>query len=1561
MKRIITALFLTLISACCYAQEFTEGFNTPWIAGSGPNTGPPGGWGIYDNGLGMGLQWEQTNPENPEQPPFEGTNAAYIDREGLPAGQQAEDWLVTPRFVMPNNGQVSFYSRLSISGNQNSRFRVLISTNPAQGNLANYTLLQEWTEPQLNPDFNIYTQKFVDIPSSYFGQQVYIAIVMVNNNGDRWLVDDFKVKEKCLTPTGVAIPAESITFTQAQVNWTEAGTATQWEVEIVPVNDPFTGIGRVYTTPPPVTINNLEDSTTYKVRIRAICSSTNKSDWSTQVVFTTDFDAPDNDECSTATLLTVSPTQNCTTATRGTLISATASPQSNSCIGSDDDDVWYTFTATNTKHIITLSNISGGDEDLVHAVYQNDCDALSLRYCSDPNVSNALNLTVGASYKVRVYSKSASQQDISYSICVTTPPPPPVNDECINAINIPVNPTETCVQTVSGTVYSATASPQANACAGNDDDDVWFQFTATNAVHSIKILDITGGTPDLYHVVYSGNDCGNLTQIYCSNPESSVASGLVVGQTYKVRVYSFTGTSGQTTAFKMCVSTPPSPPANDECATATVLTVNPGTECTAVTPGTVLWATASGQANTCNGGDDDDVWFQFTATSTSHTISLLDITGSTTNLNHVVYQGSDCGGLNQLYCSDPNSSRADGLVIGQVYKIRVYTFTPTAGQTTAFNICIGTPPVAPANDNCSNAIVVPVNTGDTCEQTVAGTILSATASPEPNSCNGSDDDDVWYQFTATSTSHIIRLSNIVGSTSDMFHVLYSGNDCGTLQQLYCSDPNTSQAQNLTIGQVYKIRVYSTTATTGQTTTFDVCVATPPPPPANDNCAASITIPVNTGTECSQTVPGTVYSATASPETGTCAGTADDDVWFEFTATATNHDIALTNVTGSTASLVHALYKGDDCGALELLYCSTVNSSRASYLTPGQKYKLRIYSFTDNAGQTSAFDVCVTTPSQPIVTDVTRFTVPELVTEVLVNAGCAQVANLSWKTGNTNGFDSVNGLAYFEKNNSNFPLRRGVVLSTGDAFETRGPNNAELSKGNEAWTGDDQLFEYIRGLNIDPRLESNLNATVLEFDFVPLTDHISFPFVFASEEYGTYQCEFSDSFAFFLTNTVTGETTNLAVLPGTEIPISVVTIRDGANADCGPANPEYYGQNNEGANAFDADINFNGQTVMLTAESDVAVNTVYHIKLVIADRNDELLDSAVFIGPFNIGDIDLGEDLLKETFNALCPGESHLIDTGLDPALYTISWQRNGVTIPGANGPTLTISQEGTYSIQARYISSTCTAVKEVVIEYYTPVNETVANPVNLVKCNLSGTAVFNLEENTAVILAGLTDTDYTVTYHLTNQDATNNASPLDNMYTNTSRVQTIYARIFNNRTGCFGVKSFTITASDVSPDFDIYEECTGDKYILKVVAPGNAFNPDAATYSWTGAGGFTSTNRQIEVTDAGEYTVTILTAEGCELTASRNVTEDPCFVQKGISPNGDGLNENFDLSGLNVKLLTIFNRYGQEVYSLENYINEWYGQNKNGSELPTGTYFYSIESKSGKSTTGWIYINREDK
>ena len=250
-------------------------------------------------------------------------------------------------------------------------------------------------------------------------------------------------------------------------------------------------------------------------------------------------------------------------------------------------------------------------------------------------------------------------------------------------------------------------------------------------------------------------------------------------------------------------------------------------------------------------------------------------------------------------------------------------------------------------------------------------------------------------------------------------------------------------------------------------------------------------------------------------------------------------------------------------------------------------------------------------SQAITVDNTTYTVPQLVQDVLFGSGSTSpscvgtISNISWSTGSDasdgTSFGSTNGIGYFQNTNPNFPLTSGVVLTTGDALNAPGPNTSILQDG--TWPGDTDLYNYINGLGIDPGLVGYHNATVLEFDFTPLTTMMSFDFLFASEEYGEYQCSYSDSFAFFLTNVTNGSMpTNLALVPSTTTPISVVTICDGAyftglGTNCGSTNPSYFGNFNDSTPAVRAAAatNFNGETVLMTATSVVIPNNLYHIK------------------------------------------------------------------------------------------------------------------------------------------------------------------------------------------------------------------------------------------------------------------------------------------------------------------------------------------------------------------------------
>ena len=155
-----------------------------------------------------------------------------------------------------------------------------------------------------------------------------------------------------------------------------------------------------------------------------------------------------------------------------------------------------------------------------------------------------------------------------------------------------------------------------------------------------------------------------------------------------------------------------------------------------------------------------------------------------------------------------------------------------------------------------------------------------------------------------------------------------------------------------------------TTLSGWNATYSISV-TPPPAPSNDECSGAIALTVNADTLCGTTTSGTLYGATASTvNTGSCSGIENDDVWFSFVASGTEHTLKLQNITGSTSSLSHSIWTGS-CSSLnfETGMCFSNTSNLLSGLTIGTTYFVRVNSTTGN-NETTTFDVCVGTPPAP---------------------------------------------------------------------------------------------------------------------------------------------------------------------------------------------------------------------------------------------------------------------------------------------------------------------------------------------------------------------------------------------------------------------------------------------------------------------------------------------------------------------------------------------------------------------------------------------------------------------
>jgi len=173
--------------------------------------------------------------------------------------------------------------------------------------------------------------------------------------------------------------------------------------------------------------------------------------------------------------------------------------------------------------------------------------------------------------------------------------------------------------------------------------------------------------------------------------------------------------------------------------------------------------------------------------------------------------------------------------------------------------------------------------------------------------------------------------------------------------------------------------------------------------------------------------------------------------------------------------------------------------------------------------------------------------------------------------------------------------------------------------------------------------------------------------------------------------------------------------------------------------------------------------------------------------------------------------------------------------------------------------------------------------------------------------------------------------------------------------------------------FVINGDCEDKDYILTATPLSNSYDTNNVDFEWKDSSGTTvGTNSNIlnvsnliastseEEISPLNYTLTIIsTATGCETTNGMTVQTIYCNIQKGISPDGNGSNDNFDLRLMDVKKLEIFDRYGIKVYNQSDYTDQWKGQSDKGEDLPSATYYYVIEPNKGEAKTGWIYLIRE--
>ena len=612
-----------------------------------------------------------------------------------------------------------------------------------------------------------------------------------------------------------------------------------------------------------------------------------------------------------------------------------------------DDDVWYSFVAPG-PNLTLAATYDNGATDVYWQVFSGACgSSMTSVLCTDANAGATLTgLTTNATYYLRMYTSgtgAVTQQDL----CLKTPPGPPPNDECAGAVALTINANGTCTSETSGTVENALGSVQPNDCYGNDNDDVWYYFTANSTQHVLGLNSMGNSSDMVYSVFSSGGSCATLSatniecnEIYYSASGYSNVPGLTIGNRYYVRVYSYSGTA-QTSTFDICLQAPLQCPANLGAGNVTVPSL----------PYSATGETTVGAGNEITGSNVvscgssyyfdglDKVYIFTPTTSGSVTINMTSTEGYT---GITVFEGCPFSGSCLAYQQNYQTGLKKvciNVTAGVSYYLVVDTDAYSNSSIASFDLTISAPSTGAANDLPCNAVTM-VNGGT---YTGDNNCTSGTSEPAVPGCwTTGNVNTLWYKFVATSTNMYLQTALTTIASTQI--AVYSGTVCSSLTYVACNQDagstgcaGSSQQNSLldlttlSIGATYWVRVDGQSGHMGifNISLNDGTSVTTNDPVLGQDC--SFPIPVCTNV---MNVPNPSFSGTGNicdfTTTNNCTSGEVNSVWYTFTIGVNGNlnFIIMPNdgsntSNGSETDYDWVLWKTSGAGAT--FNCSTLNS------------------------------------------------------------------------------------------------------------------------------------------------------------------------------------------------------------------------------------------------------------------------------------------------------------------------------------------------------------------------------------------------------------------------------------------------------------------------------------------------------------------------------------------------------------------------------------------------------------------------------------------------------------
>ncbi|WP_445455436.1 lectin-like domain-containing protein [Flavobacterium sp. HNIBRBA15423] len=1431
MKKLLH-LFILLFSFISYGQlsEDFEGTSVPTLPTWGLTSGT---WAIVDNMIGTAQSWELA----PTGQAYAGTRAAYLNRENVPDGSLAQDWLITPAVIIPSDGQLRFFTKLTQAGIQGSNFTIRIADADtfAQNDIGNFSIIQTWNESTLMngttaTEQTTYIQKVVDL-STYTGQNLFVAFVMENDNGDRWIIDNVNITSKCLDITTQTV--SNVSDVSVSLGWDNPSGASQWDIQYGPpgfvIND-ANAIAINGVTTNPYDLTGLTPATTYEFYVRANCGNDNFSEWIGPFSFTTGICAV-SDQCEFTFRMTDSYGDGWNGATMQVnqlgVTLATIGPTFTT--GSGPIDVVVSLCSNQPFELFWSNGGSYPNEVGVSIL-----DPLDVTIFNMPNQNGALAGTV-------LYSAPAS---------CTPPTCPQPSDILISSLttstgtvswsdNTSGNATqwEVIIQPV-GTGYPPPgATPTATVSATN------YNFTGLNSATEYE--------------VYVRAICGASDTSFWEGPET----------------------------FETTICDP-----TDQCMYSFILTDSYG-----------------------------DGWNGNTMNITQNGILVGTIGPGFSGSGPTTVQFPICDGIPfELFWNSGGSFAYEvGIQIIDPFGDDLFTHTPGTGlQNTVLYSSVGscTPP--------------------TCIRPTNLTVLSSQADYAIVSWTENNPGIASWQIVVQpvgtgypDVSSIIIPANsnpftITGLDPSMQYEFYVASDCGAVDGISnWAGPIAFETQ--------LINCYNSNLTpllVGDAVTLSECCYRVTEDDLSQGGAIWYDNVINLNTDFQ-----IIFEASFG----------DDDNGADGIAFVLKKDA--TPIIGVTGTGIG--YQGID-NSLAVEFDTYDNGFNGDI--PADHLAILANGNTEHNNANNLAGPIVASETSANIEDGTGHEVKilwEVATQTLtVIFDCSQ--RLTY-TG-----DIVNTIFGGDPN-----VYFGFTGSTGGFSNQQELCFKYLSFINPYNLADKTICAASSVTDIDA---SYTNAT--NYSWSPTTG-VSDPTipnpVFTPTTSTTYTVEITDECGFIIEYSFFVEVLDPVVATVTEN-LSPICIGDDAifNITGSPNGTVSYNVNGIDDSIL-LDASGNGivtspnatidQTITLTNITTSSTTLIHH-----AINATGGIDPVNALGSIeaagtnattaNATQITITNPLLILELDDLVPaGTSITISAAKNDTAGEITVTDGNTTITLNNGniselnqtvfvttvPTNTITLEytnGSYwvdGISYDFIFSGCS----------NSLNETA-----VVAVNSPAAATFNnitlCEGDLNTSLPSSSLEGYTGVW-----DASNIDSSIAGNYTYTFTPDV-------GQCATDGTLSVEIVSKDIVT-FEAFETCMNS----------SANFPTLSIEGYTLSGTWSPST--IATSQEGVSNYIFTPDDVCYDTAIFTVTTISCTIQKGISPNTDGLNDTFDLSGFNVSKLEIFNRYGKEVYTKSGYENEWFGQTNNGDELPDGTYYYVIEFADMESRTGWIYINRQ--